>query len=68
MNLINELNDEQIKLLKEADVIVDNKDYTQEDCKYIVGQVMRHIMSFSKRDIRDIANRYEGVIDKITRY
>ena len=29
---------------------------------------MGHIMGFSKRDIRDVANRYEGVIDKITRY
>ena len=26
---------------------------------------MRHIMSFSKKDISDVANRYESVIDKI---
>lgn len=26
---------------------------------------MRHIMSFSKKDIRNVANKYEGVIEKI---
>lgn len=65
MNLISELNEEQIKLLKEADIKVENKDYSNDECKYIVGQVMRHIMSFSKKDISDVANRYESVIDKI---
>lgn len=68
MNLINKLNEEQIGLLKEADIIVENKDYTEDECKYVVGQVMRHIMSFSKKDIRDVANKYENVIDKITSY
>lgn len=65
MNLINELNEEQIGLLKEADIKIENKDYTQDECKYVVGQVMRHIMSFSKKDIRDVAIRYESVLDKI---
>ena len=68
MNLINELNEEQISLLKEADIKVENKDYSNYECKYVVGQVMRHIMSFSKKDIRNVANKYEGVIDKITKY
>ena len=65
MNLINELNDEQIGLLKEADIAIKNKDYTQDECKYIVGQVIRHIMSFSKKDIRNVASKYEGIIDRI---
>lgn len=65
MNLIDELNEEQIGLLKEADIKIENKDYTQDECKYVVGQVMRHIMSFSKKDIRNVANKYEGVIEKI---
>lgn len=52
MNLINELSNEQIKLLKEADIIIENKDYTEDDCKYIVGQVMRHIMSFNAYGIQ----------------
>lgn len=68
MNLINELNEEQIGLLKEADIKIENKDYTQDECKYVVGQVIRHIMSFSKKDIRDVGSRYECVIDKIIKY
>lgn len=65
MNLIDELNEEQIGLLKEAGIKIENKDYTHDECKYVVGQVMRHIMSFSKKDIRNVANKYEGVIEKI---
>ena len=65
MNLINELNEEQIRLLKEADIKVENKDYSNDECKYVVEQIMRHIMSFSKKDISNMANKYENVIDKI---
>ena len=65
MNLINELNDEQIKLLRDADVKVEDKDYSSDECKYVVRQVMRHIMSFSKKYISNVANKYENVIDKI---
>lgn len=68
MNLINELNEEQIGLLKEADIKIENKDYTQDECKYVVGQVMRHIMSFSKKDINTVTCKYESIIDKIKRY
>lgn len=51
MNLINELNDEQLRLLKEADITIEDKDYSENECRYVVGQVIRHIMSFSKKDI-----------------
>lgn len=68
MNLLNELNEEQLMLLKEADIIVENKNYTADECRYIVGKVIGHIMSFSKKDISDIANRYEGIINKIKVY
>ena len=65
MNLINKLNEEQIRLLKEADIIVENKNYTEDECKYVVGQVMRHIMSFSKKDIRKVAGKYQDVLNII---
>ena len=65
MNLINELNDEQLRLLREADILIKDKDYTTDECRYIVGQVMGHIMSFSKKDISAVACKYESIIDKI---
>ena len=65
MNLINELNDEQIKLLKEAGIVIKDKDYTEDDCRYVVAQVMTHIMSFSKNDIGSVANKYGDIIEKI---
>lgn len=65
MNLINELNKEQIRLLKEADIVIKDKDYTEDECRYVVGQVIGHIMSFSKKDIGDVAIRYESVLEKL---
>ena len=49
MNLINELNDEQIRLLKEADIKIQDREYTADERRYIRGQIMGHIMSFSKK-------------------
>ncbi len=65
MNLINELNEEQLTLLKEADIALKDKDYSEDECRYVVGQVMGHIMSFSKKDISTVACKYESIIDKI---
>lgn len=65
MNLINELNEEQIKLLKEADIKVENKDYSSDECKYVVGQIVGYIMSFSKKEIGNKVNQYENIISKI---
>ena len=65
MNLIDELNEEQIGLLKEADIKIQNRDYTADECKHIKGQIISHIMSFSKKDITSIANRYDEVLGKI---
>ena len=62
MNLVNELSDEQIRLLKEADVVVEDRNYTEDECRYIVGKVMEYIMSFSKKDISNVANRYEEIL------
>ncbi len=67
MRLINELNKEQIKLLKEADIKVENKDYSTDECKYLVGQVMSHIMSFSKNEISDMVCKYRSTLDKIAK-
>lgn len=67
MNLTNKLNNEQIKLLKEAGIVIQNKDYTEDECRYVIAQVMTHIMSFSKKDIGCVANKYGEVIEKIKR-
>jgi len=68
MNLVNELSDEQIRLLKEADVVVEDRDYTEDECRYIVGKIMEYIMSFSKKEISSIVDKYGSAIDKIASY
>lgn len=65
MNLYKIFNIEQIELLKEADVVVENRDYTTEERRYITNQVIGYIMNFSKKDISAIACKYESVLDKI---
>ena len=62
MNLVNELSDEQIKLLKEADVVVEDRDYTCEEQRLLVDKILGYIMSFSKKDISSIVNRYQEIL------
>lgn len=69
MSKLNNLNEEEIKFLKEANVVIDaNKEYTVDERKYMVNQAMGYIMNFSKNEISDIFNKYGGAIDKIARY
>lgn len=65
MNLVNELSDEQIRLLKEADVVVEDRDYTCEECDLLLNKIIGYIMNFSKRDINKAVKRYESIMDKI---
>ena len=36
MDLYNIYNNEQIKLLKEADIVVEDRVYTKEECKHLL--------------------------------
>lgn len=44
---------------------IQNRDYTTDKCKHIKGQIISHIMSFSKKNIGSIASRYDEVLGKI---
>lgn len=62
MNLYRKLNEEQIKLLKETDIIIRNEEYTQEQCKVIFHRVMDYIMSASKKKIPEEYEKYESIL------
>lgn len=69
MSKLNNLNEEEIKFLKEANVVIDaNKEYTADERKYIVNQAMSYIMNFSKNEIGDMVCKYSSTIDKIASY
>ena len=63
MDLYNIYNSEQIKLLKEADIVVENKMYTKEECKHLLQKVMDYIMSFSKYEINKKMVSLDSVLE-----
>lgn len=67
MNLINELNEEQIGLLKEADIKIENKDYDIQECKSITHRIVEHIMFFGKDNFERMTEQYESVINKLNK-
>lgn len=69
MSKLDNLNEEEIKFLKEANVVIDvNKEYTVDERKYMVNQAMSYIMNFSKSEIGDMVCKYRSTIDKIAKY
>lgn len=50
MNLYEVMNDKEIKLLKNAGIKVEDKDYLQDDFKIIEHQVIDFIMSASTKN------------------
>lgn len=64
MGKLSSLNNEEIKFLKEANVVIDmNKEYTVDERKHMLNQVMGYIMNFSKKDIPNIQCKYEPIIE-----
>lgn len=68
MNLYAVMNDKEIKLLKNAGIKVEDKDYLQDDFKIIEHQVIDFIMSASTKngEIDRLRNQYEGIFKILT--
>lgn len=68
MNLYAVMNDKEIKLLKNAGIKVEDKDYLQDDFKIIEHQVIDFIMSASTKngEIDKLRNQYEGIFKILT--
>ena len=68
MNLYAVMNDKEIKLLKNAGIKVEDKDYLQDDFKIIEHQVIDFIMSASTKNgkIDRLRNQYEGIFKILT--
>lgn len=63
MDLYNIYNNEQIKLLKEADIVVEDRIYTQKECKYILQRIIDYIMSFSKYEINQKMVSFDSILE-----
>lgn len=65
MNLFNEYNANQIKLLTEAGITIENKEYSVEERKNFSSQVISYIMNYSKNDIGNIHKKYLDILEKL---
>lgn len=65
LNLYEEINEKQNELLKEADIIIENKNYNKEEIDYIYNSLSNHIFSKSKNDVGKEINKYMNLMQFI---
>lgn len=65
MNLYNNFNKQEKELLAEADVTIENKEYSKDECKNMIYSIIDYVMNFSKNEISNNMNKYNGIIEKL---
>ena len=63
MNLLNKCTDKEVKLMKNAGVYLENKDYSSEELKKIERDIAEFIMNHSSKDgsIGKLQNEYDSI-------
>lgn len=62
MNLYKGTTEQQRNDLKEADIIIENKDYSREETKNIYSNLTSYIFSKSKIEIPTELKKYEEIL------
>ena len=67
MNLLNECTDKEIELIKQAGVIIEDKNYTNEELERCETQIVDFIMSHSSKnkEIDKLHNQYSSIFRAI---
>lgn len=65
MNLYNNFNVQEKKLLEEANITIENKEYTKDECKNMIYNIVDYVMNFSKNEISNNMNKYDRIIEKL---
>lgn len=67
MNLIEKCSNDEIKLIEQAGIMVENKDYSKDDLKQYEARIIDYIMSHSSKngDISKLRNQYENIFSII---
>mgnify|MGYP003294532722 CR=1 FL=1 len=67
MNLLNECTKKEIELIKQAGVIIEDKDYDNEELKRCESQIVDFIMSHSSKNkqIDSLHNQYSSIFRTI---
>lgn len=69
MNLIKELSKSKLKLLEEADVHIEDKDYSKEELRACEIKVEEYVMCHSTKngDIGKFGSQYSDILDDLIR-
>ena len=59
MNLYNNFNKQEKDLLAEANVTIENKEYSKDECKNMIFSIVDYVMNYSKNDISKNMNKYK---------
>ncbi len=67
MNLLNECTNNEIELIKQAGVVIEDKDYTNEELQRCESQIVEYIMSHSSKNksIDNLHNQYSSIFRTI---
>ena len=67
MNLIEKCSHDEIKLIEQAGIMIENKEYSNEDLKQYEARIIDYIMSHSSKngDISKLRNQYENIFSII---
>lgn len=65
MDLYNNFNKQEKELLAEANVIIENKEYSKDECKNMIYNIVDYVMNFSKNEIINNMNKYDRIIEKL---
>ena len=65
MDLYNNFNKQEKQLLAEADITIENKEYSKDECQYMINGIIDYVMNFSKNEIAFNMNKYDRIIEKL---
>ena len=67
MNLIEKCSNDEIKLIEQAGIMIENKEYSKDDLKQYEARIIDYIMSHSSKngDISKLRNQYENIFSII---
>lgn len=65
MNFEKEFSNKEKELLKEAGIMVENRNYTADEILRCREKIAEHIMFQGKKDIVKIENQFMGILHKL---
>lgn len=65
MNLKRELNKQEIKLIENAGVYLEDKDYNEQEMEKCAFKIEDYILSQSSKEMNKISNEYRSIFDKL---